>query len=332
MKNNKILLIVLFITVTTIMQSCVKEIDISMPDSQKSMVLNGFIQPDSAITVNISRSMGALEDGDVPFLENVEVSLYENNILIETLQYSQNGNYTSDKTIKENATYKIEAESQNLKNIITDCRIPDKPVIISVDTTKETKIEVYENYYNDVSYNDTNYVTIVNFDIKIDDPSGKENYYFLAISQVEEVYDYDNWDYQTNKPEFLGYQDVYTYYNGSDFIFKENYFTLNGIKGQIFTDDIFNGKEFNITVNITNYQDLKDEENHFEEKYKIALLSINKELYQYIRSYNKNAETGDNPFAQPVQVFSNIENGMGIFAGYNPVFYEFYSKPDGNMK
>jgi len=33
----------------------------------------------------------------------------------------------------------------------------------------------------------------------------------------------------------------------------------------------------------------------------------------------------DNPFAEPVQVFSNIENGFGIFGGKTHDYYSFYS-------
>jgi hypothetical protein len=46
------------------------------------------------------------------------------------------------------------------------------------------------------------------------------------------------------------------------------------------------------------------------------LRSISKEYYDYQTSLNEYWNADGNPFAQPVQVFTNIENGFGIFAGF----------------
>ncbi|MBN2777107.1 MAG: DUF4249 family protein, partial [Bacteroidales bacterium] len=52
--------------------------------------------------------------------------------------------------------------------------------------------------------------------------------------------------------------------------------------------------------------------------------SISKEMYDYRKSLIKhvyNQQTGDvQLFGDPVPMFSNIKNGLGVFAGYSEVF------------
>ena len=50
----------------------------------------------------------------------------------------------------------------------------------------------------------------------------------------------------------------------------------------------------------------------------ILKLNYSKEDYfKYKLSLEKYQETAGDPFAQPVQVYSNVENGFGIFGGYS---------------
>jgi Domain of unknown function (DUF4249) len=44
------------------------------------------------------------------------------------------------------------------------------------------------------------------------------------------------------------------------------------------------------------------------------LLNISKEMYQYQKSYTLYKDARDNPFAQPVVLYTNINNGFGLFS------------------
>lgn len=48
----------------------------------------------------------------------------------------------------------------------------------------------------------------------------------------------------------------------------------------------------------------------------VSLLSVSESYYNYMKSSKNQDDKGDNPFSTPVQVYNNIENGLGIFAGY----------------
>jgi hypothetical protein len=85
------------------------------------------------------------------------------------------------------------------------------------------------------------------------------------------------------------------------------YFSQDGI---YFSNSTFRGaeKEFSIFVDsqrLTGKDGLK-----------LRIISLSEEFYQFARSYQQQQQNAGNPFAEPVPVYSNIENGLGIFAGY----------------
>lgn len=49
----------------------------------------------------------------------------------------------------------------------------------------------------------------------------------------------------------------------------------------------------------------------------VGWIRMSEDYYKYQRTYIKQIETKNNPFASVIEVYSNIENGVGIFAGHN---------------
>ncbi len=55
------------------------------------------------------------------------------------------------------------------------------------------------------------------------------------------------------------------------------------------------------------------------EKMDVCLSNLTEPSYLFYKSYNIYNNVMGNPFAQPVQVYSNITNGFGIFAGSSSI-------------
>lgn len=56
--------------------------------------------------------------------------------------------------------------------------------------------------------------------------------------------------------------------------------------------------------------------------YRMRLLHVSKEYYQYHQAlYNNNG--GSDPFSEPTLMFTNINGGFGIFAGWNGSLFDF---------
>ncbi|MEM0995590.1 MAG: DUF4249 domain-containing protein [Bacteroidota bacterium] len=48
----------------------------------------------------------------------------------------------------------------------------------------------------------------------------------------------------------------------------------------------------------------------------LRIVSLSEEFFEFARSYQQQQLNAGNPFAEPVPVYSNVENGLGIFAGF----------------
>lgn len=75
----------------------------------------------------------------------------------------------------------------------------------------------------------------------------------------------------------------------------------------IFSDEFFDGELKEITVKTL-------PQRSDNEKYIVNLYHVNKDFYNYDISYGLAEDAIENPFAEPVILYSNVTNGYGIFA------------------
>ena len=68
----------------------------------------------------------------------------------------------------------------------------------------------------------------------------------------------------------------------------------------------------------------KNDETDYKEEYWLEVVGMSEDYYKYQKSYIKQAVNQKNPFASVIEVYSNIQNGVGIFAGYNRQMIHFY--------
>ena len=251
------------------------------------LVLNSYLNADSTISIQLSKSLSVLDNADLKHVGDGSMKLYENGNLIGTI-ISGNGdwNYKFNNKAIVGATYNVEAETPSLGKVSASTIIPSK-VSIKKFEAEALNVNSWEHPYK--------------FSITIDDPPGEKNYYMIGV----ELY------------------QIHIHINGTDTLINIDYPSkafLNSssnpaidqvVNGNaFFKDDFFNGKNYTIDVN-TDYL------NTYADKIKIiiTLYSLTEECYKYRLSYGKYKESSDNPFAEPVQVFNNIKGGYGIFAG-----------------
>ncbi|MBN1925385.1 MAG: DUF4249 family protein, partial [Prolixibacteraceae bacterium] len=90
----------------------------------------------------------------------------------------------------------------------------------------------------------------------------------------------------------------------------------------IFTDKTINGQEYTITFTIPGIMLRKFGKSKFQPErgefyfVEIELQSISPDEYLYLSTINSYFFYGYDMLSEPVMVYSNIENGAGIFAGY----------------
>lgn len=170
--------------------------------------------------------------------------------------------------------------------------------------------------------------------VVIDDPANETNYYSLRL-------------------EFAYVQTIDTVINGNDTIVNyvdssggKLYFSVDDpllqtasttaidvviggteVDAFVFSDEMFDGTRHDITLSTYRYlyspyyaNDAKQRLVSRQFKVRAVVQSLSEEIYRYRRSkQGSNPLDGIEIFSEPVQIFSNIEGGIGIFGAVNTV-------------
>jgi len=287
-KNNSncynIFMVYCFFLMLFSFSACEKDVKINYPDKERKMTVNSLFQNDSLIKVNLSKSFSITENiSSYPYINDAEIKIYEDNKFKENLKLISNGNYTSSFIPISGKSYKIEVNHNIYPSASATSSLPNNVTSVITDSS--------------IDYN----TGFCNCSIKFNDPANETNYYWISAVEIIE-------EYQTGDtlPTYYSYP---LYLDSSD----PNIGVNNNLDttGLIFTDKFINGKEYTISFNCYIDWDVT--------KIKIIFSNISQDLYSYLYSYYMN-QNSNNPNA--VKIYNNINNGYGIFAGYNnSVFY-----------
>jgi hypothetical protein len=139
-------------------------------------------------------------------------------------------------------------------------------------------------------------------EITFTDPADEENYYEFQIYQIL-VY----------SEEIIFGQDTFvTEYRYPDIYFTPDVNFEQGVSGFMISDELFNGQSYTIQVMVRSDQDFDEIP---VEKLRVAWNCISKDHYEFSKTllrYQNSANFG--LFSDPIAIYSNIDNGLGIFS------------------
>jgi len=264
-----------------LLSACRTPIDLDLMNIDNKIVVNSAFSPDSLIKIYLTSDYSPLiryDNYDPENINNASIYLYKNDIIIDTFSFIGNGEYLSSIYPLIGSNYKIEIQADNFSTVNAYDLIPQTVPINSI-SYELTNDEIYNNKFN----------------ITFTDPPEK-NYYILHFP--------NDYYFKSNDPVFGQYAAV-----DDEFIF-------------VFNDEIFNGNTYSITVYgniyIPSHWDDSERNMHF------YLHSISENLYKYFKTYNKQVQRGDDlmelyqkGLIEPIPIYSNIENGLGIFGGFS---------------
>ena len=81
----------------------------------------------------------------------------------------------------------------------------------------------------------------------------------------------------------------------------------------VFTDDLFNGELKSIDISFWNYS--YPEEAGPERQTIFQLSNISESYFLYKKSRSANYNSDDFFGGEPIQIYTNIQNGLGVFVG-----------------
>ena len=295
--------------------SCEEIIEFKGEKTEPKIVLYSMLNPDDTISVSLAKSHAVFDVRYTPQqITDAVVRVYRDGALIETLTYvppvpcvncppMEHSKYVSTG-IKPlpGSTYRIEAEVPGLKPVSAETSLPVLVPVLSIDTTTD----------NEEEYN-TFLVTKVNFA----DPGATENYYRISVTRLEGYYNGDqSAPYNPEIPVQVTMSDDSYAATADPIIAPEQEEDLFGIYSSntynVFSDELISGQEYDLTLKISFYR--KPDTTYYEfTHFKIELHTITKDMYLYLRSYAAHMQTRDSFFSEPVLVYSNVTDGLGVF-------------------
>ncbi|MBK6950863.1 MAG: DUF4249 domain-containing protein [Crocinitomicaceae bacterium] len=268
--------------------SCEKEVHLDNEIKTPRITVNGILDPEHSIELEISESAFILQSGfKMPALENAKALLYDSdyNLLGEFEHETLGVYYLPGVQVVSESTYFIKVSCPGFNDVTSKTIVPRAP--INVD---------YQMQFKD---------DIVSYQISFQDDAAEVNYYWVSIVQMKKT-----------EYGFNGFSDINRHICSNN-VAVENQSEIIGEasicdKFLFFSDQTFNGNAFQINFDQSNSKEANDTV--------ISILnfkSVSEDYYKYLITREAYASHQQDPFAQPGQVHTNIENGFGILAGSN---------------
>lgn len=271
---------------------CEKIIDIDIPDSERKIVVNGIISEDQTLAVNLSKSLTVLEPDAFVYLNGADVNLFNGAVMIGRLVADTAGQYSLPgfKPLT-GLTYRLTVDFPGLKSVEATTTVPEMVPITSWDTIMTVSEWGYKAYRLKVVFND---------------PETVPNYYGLSVYVT-----YKEIDYLTMEPTGQLITRLVYISSDSDVFLKDE---SHNFGGKIFFDDLlFDGQAKTTEVGLYDYMFYEPDTVQVE----IHLEQLDPSYYKYVVSNEAYQSAHSNPFAEPVQVYTNVSGGFGIFSSYS---------------
>lgn len=289
-----------FFTLIILFTSCDIVVDLDIPEHERVLVVNSILTTDSMINASISHSLGAFDASSISYVNNATVEVYEDGILLGEMDEQASLSYNSSGELDSTYAYNFNQNPVAGKIYSYEIVHPDYEAV-RAETTVPAAVKLNVNDLTLLSEEDYEKHFRVRFSFN-DAP--EDNFYRLRLRYQNEYY--DGFDYfESNDASMISSAGVQS--DGATFYGDE----------ALFDDDMFNGTEKEISIDFFDYNKFfwgEEPDYDFETEYTLELTSVSESYYIYIRSLRAHYDNQDQfIFAgEPVQVFTNIENGLGV--------------------
>ena len=289
------------LSIITLLSSCHKDIDVYDPNTYQPYIgIASIFAQDSLMKVWIYKTASPGNFNNSNIINDANVKLYEDQSLVGELTFEQQGDigyYKSDIIPRAGHTYKVEVEALGQ----TAWAVDTLPALPEFQISEVRIIDTMSEYYYIEKGSNLLYV-----DIDVNLVLLETNNYFYAFAAYSDVYSVNYWYYLREDDDFVsldkeqfqkisipvldGYNNFYLYkpkfYETGDILIT---FPITGI-----AEKIGDSKKINFVV-----------------------AKLSKTLYDFYISYDLYFRTMYNPFIEPVNLRMNVNNGLGLFAGFS---------------
>ena len=346
MLKRPIILTFSIIMLSMALTSCEEEYSIPTDGFEEELVINSLFTNDEPWSVHVSNTNNVLDhQTSVRDITDAKVEVFDQNgKFIEQLDHVGDGNYEREDFYPSSKRgYHIKVSAPGFRTVTAYSFVPEESTLV----INEFEITGDEKRQD------------VEVDFQIEDRSKLDSYYVWEIVSIEDNEEGDSestnqlskdWlDDLTNNPDDLinDSREILENISFGDGKYQGTYNSSDGnrrinVKNNIDDEDLVNywyenqpiGKvDPNINylhenVGNNDFGDGSTEEgdgNKISYNYELRVMSISKELYDYYHSVEEylRHDTNNHSNQIPYKIYTNVEQGQGIFAGFSESVIQF---------
>lgn len=299
--DQNILKYLLAAIATMALMACEKEFTLNVDALEPQLSIHGFVYTDDSTVVIVESTDSLFQEES--YFEPENLRLKKANVVIkssssasETLTFSTERNAFVGRPRQVGEQLQLEVSHPNYNTAKASCVVSEAPKVNSrsqVDT-----MEWADRY-------------TVNVDLE---QSQGKRYFILSVLQ-KTVLNRSSGDkdtitgyfasIETYDPRFYVMTDPFNMSSGDpNYIYYPIVFEKSSSADFVSTEFMFFGYETYIGFDS-------------EEYYELSISELSEEAYRYITTVKSEEWTNGDPFASPVTIRDNIENGVGIFMAVN---------------
>ncbi len=263
------------------------------PLEPSKLVLNGNLsQPDNSIT--ISKSLPSIDNANNKYIDDAEVSFYEDGELL-SVQLSSTGEgryYFPLQSFSTNKTYRVDVLHPDYPSITASTTIPKSFEI----QMKDHRVIDSSNNTSGLPGNETGYIYISKAVASLRIADSEKNAKLKIIPSIQIHQSNGRIEYRT-----VYFSSTITGERIGNSIFLDGMESVNGLT----EFDI----EYSASIRI-NSPAVTD-----SIVFAINAVKYSEDLYQFEKTKAQFFDSQLNPFADPVQIYSNVDGGFGVLGG-----------------
>jgi hypothetical protein len=292
------------IIILLFLAGCEKQVHrMNVDPVKKRLVLNGSMGPDMPFEIHISSSMQPVGPELVNLVEDAVITITDEHNNTIYAKHDSMGFYYADWYPEENRKYRIVVKAPTFEDASVTVTIPEP-----VTNTSFSKSLTELTYPYSLTFKDP--------------PEEKNTYMIRSWYPYKEIrhlwYESGGWKDDTltgrRTPVMYSSDQLIGYYADGIHIGDEAPTAgERASSGFLISDELFNGREHTIRFKATYINKMDVDRPYLF----VDLVSAEKGFYDFVKSYTLYFTALQTPFAEPVAILSNIENGLGYFYGYS---------------
>lgn len=271
-----------FLGLAFIAFSCSKEIELDLPQYNSKIVVNGELDTENEISLEVSRSIPIMQTNDSSgyLIKNAIVQVIENGVNIGTANYFS-GKYILPIKPKASATYQIKVSSGSYTPVQANVKMP-KQIPVSIKYKDSVGLDAFGFKVGQINLSFT-------------DDGSVSNYYKLLIRY-----------YNAGTTVWFPFE-----INSNDILFINNDKLNDG--GYMFSDRTFSGKTKNLSFEVPFGLATGSP------KFEISIKSFDADYNDYLKAVENYRQNGNGFSNDPIILKSNVSNGIGMVGGVSNV-------------